>query len=72
MFCVTLIPLFILIRLSGEATAVVKFLIGRSLNPENCAHEPNRPRNVAKWKNFLRSDGPQKNTLAVIEGGVCG
>lgn len=28
-FCVTLIPLFILMRLSGEATAVVKFIIGR-------------------------------------------
>jgi len=29
-FCGTLILLFIVIRLSGEATAVVKFLIGRS------------------------------------------
>jgi hypothetical protein len=36
-FCVTLIPLFILMRLSGEATAVVKFIIGRSLHYENCA-----------------------------------
>jgi len=42
-FCVTLIPLFIIMRLSGEATAVVKFLLGRSLHPENFAHEPNRP-----------------------------
>ena len=38
-FCVTLIPLFIIMRLSGEATAVVKFIIGRSRHPENCAHE---------------------------------
>jgi hypothetical protein len=71
-FCVTLIPLFILIRLSGEATAVVKFIIGRSLNPENCAHKPNRPCNAAKWKNFLRRDRPLKNKLAVLEGGMCG
>jgi len=47
-------------RLSGEATAVVKFLIGRSLNPENCAHEPNRPRMLPNGKIFLKGTGLRK------------
>ena len=27
---------------------------------------------VAIWENFLRREWPQKNTLAVLEGGMCG
>ena len=34
-FCVTLILLVNVIRLSGEATAVVKFLIGRSFEAKS-------------------------------------
>jgi hypothetical protein len=60
-FCGTLILLFIVIRLSGEATAVVKFLIGRSPQPKNCAHEPNRcPLMFPYGKIFLEGTGLRK------------
>jgi hypothetical protein len=62
-FCGTLILLFIVIRLSGEATAVVKFLIGRSFPNKICF----LGKAVSEHYHFMgilhRSDRPYKTGI---------
>ncbi len=67
-FCGTLIFLFIVIRLSGEATAVVKFLIGQSLPSKICFLGKAVSERYHFMENLHRSDRPYKTGLVFKEG----
>jgi len=58
------------LRLLPSATAVLKFILGRSLHTINCSWAKPLFNNDVIREGFSRRDWPQKNMLAVLDGGM--